>query len=368
MKKSSHSLLWQKLLTQGLVTGEEPEFNDDTAPWYVRTMLGIAGWVGAILLLGALFGGFALLTDSAVVAGMLGAGACLVAVIIYRATHHNDFAKQFAFAVSLAGQALLVYSILKGLNLFQDTEAFISRVRQVAMVLVVLQTILFLVVPNILHRTWSALIGVGAAVFLLNQYGLYPFTLAITLAAGTMLWLQEFHWAKYGEMLRALGYSLIIVSISHLLTQNHFWDDGRFWQNVFGIQSLGGAVGEWLASLCLGVILIALVFVLLKRGEIALGSSISIASLVLAVLVTLIGLQAPGITVGIVVVLLGYSRGNTILTGLGLVTLVVFISQFYYLLHLTLLQKSILLFGSGLVLLAVRQVLKHFWPKGAADA
>ena len=368
MKKSSHSLLWQKLQTSGLVTGEEPEFNNDGSPWYVRTMLGIAGWVGAILLLGALFGGFALLINSAFAAGMFGAGACLVAVIMYRTSNHNDFAEQFAFAVSLAGQALMVYSIMKGLNLFSDTQVFISKVRQLALVLLALQSVLFILVPNYLHRNWSALIGVGAAVFLLNQYGLYPFTLAITLAAGVTLWLQEFHWAKYGQMLRALGYSLVIISISHLLTQNHFWDDGRFWQNVFGIQPLGGAVGEWIASLCLGLVLIGLVVALLKRGGIAAGSRVYIASLVLALLVAAIGLQAPGITVGIVVVLLGYSRGNTILTGLGLVTLVVFVSQFYYLLHLTLLEKSVLLVVSGLALLAVRQVLKHYWPKGAADA
>lgn len=368
MKQSSHSLLWQKLLSNGLVSGEEPEVKEDDAPWYVRTMLGIAGWVGALFLLGALFGGFALLMDSAFAAGLLGAGACLFSVLIYRASKQNDFAEQFAFAVSLAGQALLVYSIMNGLDLFRNTDAFISKVRQVAMVLVVLQAVLFILVPNYLHRTWSALVGVGAAVFLLNQFGLYPFTLALTLAAATVVWLQEFHWVKHGEMLRALGYSLVIVSISHLLTQNHFWDDGRFWQNVFGIQSLGGETGEWLASLSLGFVLIASVLTLLKRGGIALTSRVSLSSLVLAVLVALIGIYAPGITVGLVVVLLGFSRGNNILTGLGLVTLVVFVSQFYYLLHLTLLQKSVVLFASGLALLLVRQLLKHFWPKGAANA
>ena len=368
MKQSSHAILWQTLLSNGLVSGEEPEVNDDASPWYVRTMLGIAGWIGALILLGALFGGFALLMDSSLAAGVLGAGTCLVAVVIYRVTKQNDFAEQFAFAVSLAGQALLVYSILSGLNLFNNTEAFISKVRQVALVLVVLQSVLFLLVPNYLHRTWSALVGVGAAVFLLNQYGLYPFTLALTLAAATALWLQEFYWTKHGEMLRSLGYALVIVSISHLLTQNHFWDDGRFWQNVFGIRPLGGGAGELLATLCLGLVLIGLVLTLLKRGGQALTSRVSIASLILAALVALIGTQAPGITVGLVIILLGYSRGNNILTGLGLVTLVVFVSQFYYLLHLTLLEKSVVLFVSGLALLVVRQVLKHFWPKGVSNA
>lgn len=368
MTDTSHAQLWQKLVQNGLASGEEPGGVEGGAPWYVRTMLGIAGWVGAIFLLGAVFGGFALIADSAFAAGILGAGACCLAIMIYRATQQNDFAEQFAFAISLAGQALMVYSILNGLDLFRNTDVFISKVRLVAMVLVALQCILFLLVPNYLHRVWSALIGVGAVVFLFNQYGLYPFTLALTLAMTIWLWLKEFHWAKSGEMLRALGYSMVIVCISHLLTQNHFWEDGRFWQNVFGIQPLGGEIGEWLASACLGFVLIALVFALLKRGSIALGSRIGIASMVLATLVFLIGIQAPGITVGLVIVLLGFSQGNNILTGMGLVTLVVFVSQFYYLLHLTLLHKSIVLFVSGLVLLGVRLILRHFWPVGVSNA
>lgn len=370
MNQSSHAALWQKLLSNGLVNGEEPEVTQGGSPWYVRVMLGIAGWVGALFLLGSVFGGLALLllTSSVPAVGALGVIACFLAVIIYRSTKQNDFAEQFAFAVSLAGQALLVFSILSGLDLFRNTNEFVSQVQLVAMLSAVLQLVLFLLVPNYLHRIWSALIGVGAVVFLLNQFGLYPFTLSLVLAAAVAVWLQEFRWVKHGEMLRALGYSLVIVSIFHLLTQNYFWEGGRFWQNIFGIEPLGGQTGELLASLALGLVLIVLVLTLLKRGAVALTNRIGIASLVLAVLVALIGVYAPGITVGLVIVLLGFSQGNTILTGLGLVTVVVFVSQFYYLLHLTLLEKSVLLVVSGLGLLAVRQVLRHFWPKEISNA
>lgn len=366
--KQTHAILWQSLIAKGLVTGEEPEVSQVAAPWYVRTMLGIAGWVGALFLLGALFGGLLFIAESAVASGALGLAACVAAVVIYRTTQQNDFAEQFAFAVSLAGQGLLVYSILRGFNFFSDAYAFIEQIRLLALVSVGLQAVLFILVPNYLHRVWSALMGIGAAVFLLNQYGVYPFTLVLLLAASTTLWLQEFRWAKYGEMVRALGYSLVLISISHLLTQNHFWDDGRFWQNAFGIQPLGGVLGEVISSFCLGLVLVALVYTLLKRGGIALASRISIASFVLAALVGLMGLKAPGITVGLIFVVLGFSQGNNILTGLGLVTLVAFVSQFYYLLHLTLLYKSIVLVASGLALLVVRQVLKHYWPKEQSHA
>lgn len=365
----SSQLLWQKLLLNGFVSGEEPSVSQENAPWYVRVMLGIAGWVGALFLLGAVFGGFFwLLAISSPAAAVLGVAACFVSVLIYRLAKKNDFAEQFAFAVSLAGQGVLVFSVLSGLDFFLNSNKFFGQVQLTAMLLVVLQVVLFLLVPNYLHRMWSALIGIGSAVFLLNQFGLYPFTLALVLAAATVVWLQEFRWVKYGEMLRAVGYSLVIVCISHLLTQNYFWEEGRLWQNVFGVEPLGGEMGELLASLALGAVLIALVFTLLNRAAIALTSRVGIAALVLVILVVLIGVHAPGITVGLVIVLLGFSQGNSALTGLGLVTVVVFVSQFYYLLHMTLLEKSVVLFVSGLGLLAVRQVLKYVWPKGAPHA
>lgn len=362
MKQSSTIKLWNTLLNHQLVEGAEPPTTEDNAPWYVRTMLGIAGWVGAIFMLGALFSGFALIVDSVLAASVLGVTACLLAIVMYRASKHNDFTEQFAFAVSLAGQGLLVYSAMSGLNLFSSVESFIHQVRWLAMVLVCLQTVLFLLVPNYLHRVWSAVIGVGSLAFLCNQYGLFPFTLVFLMAAASLVWLQEYHWARFGEQVRALGYALVLVSVAHLLTQNYFWNEGHFWQEVFGILPLGGEQGEWLSGLLLGVVLVTVVVSLLRREGLALTGRTGLASIGLAILFGLIGAQAPGITIGVTLVLLGFAHGNHIITGIGLVTVVAFVSQYYYLLHLTLLYKSVLLFFSGLGLLLVRQILHRLWP------
>lgn len=368
MSKNTQAMYWQQLSEQGMVSGEQPEALATSEPWYVRTMLGIAGWIGALFLLGSLFAGLAFIVESSVAASVLGGVTCLLAVLLYRSAGKNDFINQFAFAISLAGQTLIIFGVLQGFNIFQGMDTFIAQIRLVALVLVVLQGALFLLVPNYLHQVWSAFIGVGAVVFLLNQHGFYPFTLVLLLAALTLLWLQEFRWVKYGERVRALGYALVLVTISHLLTQNHFIEEGRFWQDVFGIQSLGGATGEHIAALCLGLVLLGLVVALLRQASVALSSGVAIASLVLAGLIAVLGLKAPGIPVGLVIVLIGFAHANHILTGLGLLTLVGFVSQFYYLLHLTLLEKSLLLCVSGLVLLAVRLVLKRYWPKGATHA
>ena len=357
------TMLWQRLAEHNLVTGEEPAMSDDNVPWYVRTMLGIAGWIGALFLLGALFSGMAMLFDSALTAGVLGGLACLVAIVIYRAVRHNDFMAQFGFAISLAGQGLLVYSVLKGLQLFEGGEAFISQIRLLALILAVLQVILFLMVPNFLHRMWSGVIGVGAVTFLLVQYGLYPFTSPLLLAAVALVWLQEFKWAKYSSFIQALGYSLVFVCIAHLIMDNHVFGFSRFWQDSFGVRPLGGAIGINFASLLAGVVLLSVVWVLLQRSQIKLMSGPGLGSLLLSLLIAIIGIRTPGITMALVFVLLGYAHGNKVLTGMGLITLVVFVSQFYYQLNLSLLQKSLVLFFSGIVLLLVRQLMHIVWPR-----
>lgn len=355
--------LWQRLSEHNLVTGDEPARTEDSAPWYVRTMLGIAGWVGALFMLGALFSGIAMIVDSALAAGVLGAMACLFAVIIYRMVRNNDFMAQFGFAISLAGQGLLVFSMLQGLQLFEGGEDYINQIRLLALMLAVLQVVLFLMIPNFLHRIWSGVIGIAAITFLLIQFGLYPFTTTLLLAATAIVWLQEFKWAKYSSMIQALGYSLVLVCFAHLITDNHVFGLSQFWQVTFGVRPLGGALGSNLTALLSGGVLLVVVWVVLQRTQLKLMSGKGLGALLLALLIAVVGVRTPGITIALVFVLLGYAHGNKVLTGMGLVTLVVFLSQFYYQLNFTLLQKSLVLFFSGIALLVVRQMMHVFWPK-----
>ncbi len=69
-------------------------------------------------------------------------------------------------------------------------------------------------------------------------------------------------------------------------------------------------------------------------------------------------------TAGMVVMLLGFAGGNRVLLGLGIVSLLFYISSYYYLLDATLLAKAQILLIVGLVLLAVRWLLLHPIPGG----
>ena len=56
--------LWSDLRQAGLVSGGAPPTDEDETPWYVRTMLGVAGWIAALFLLGFVGAGFAFVIKS----------------------------------------------------------------------------------------------------------------------------------------------------------------------------------------------------------------------------------------------------------------------------------------------------------------
>ena len=115
MSNGDFAAVWAQLKEAGLVEGEQPTAADVTTPWYVRAMLGIAGWIGAMFLLGFVATGFALVMESAIAALLIGGLLCTLAATLFRRLSGGSFAEQFAFAVSLAGQALIVVGLSTGL-------------------------------------------------------------------------------------------------------------------------------------------------------------------------------------------------------------------------------------------------------------
>ena len=79
--------------------------------------------------------------------------------------------------------------------------------------------------------------------------------------------------------------------------------------------------------------------------------------------------QAPGMTACLLIVLLGFSNGNRLLVGTGIAARALYMGGYYYLLHVTLLEKSTVLLVTGLVLLGARwSILNHVMPQEHADA
>lgn len=341
--------LWQRLSEQGLVTGEMP--NDNLpAPWYVRTMQGIAGWIGALFIMGFLAAILEDLLNDETFEIIVGLLLCGLTGLIFRLTRHNDFAQQFGLALSFAGQGLFMFGLFQLLEHDAEHIAFFS--------LFVFQALLCVFIANTIHRVLTCLAAMTALMLFLHSLGIYGLISGITAAAFSIIWLNEKYWTIHGFISRPIGYGLALAllqfEVIHLFLGLDFGD----WLK---------AEKTWmmLNAPLIGTVLVAITFIwviyeLLKKTNIALNSQTAVFALVAAVIITLLSFVVKGVVTALLILLLGFNAQSRVLMALGIAALLGFLARYYYLLEFTLLFKSIVLFLTGLTLLSVRFALNKY--------
>jgi hypothetical protein len=351
--------LWERLRSDGIVEGEAPERGRPRSLWYVRAMLGIAGWIGALFLIAFVGSGFALVMDSAPVAIIAGAVCCTGAFFLFRAFDGHDFADQFGLVLSLAGQSLMAV----GLGQFLETNE-----APLYFAIAAMQGALALIVANFLHRvltTSGAAVAFALGIVQLSLHGLAAPLLCAGLA---FIWLEPERWAANGRLWRPIGYGLVLALLlvetfrlfgAEMLFELN--DDATPWTSVYG-PLLGRA-------LTAAVLVAVAVFLCLREGFAARSRATASAASG-ALLFGLLALNAPGLASALLILLLGFAAGNRILMALGVLSLLGFVAHFYYSLHATLLEKSGLLAATGLCLLAAHFILRRSaaGPREVADA
>lgn len=347
--------LWIRLRDGGLVAGELPEAGDASVPWFVRVMFGIAGWIGAMFLLGFVGAGFAFVMKNSGLMFVVGAGACAVAVSIFRAAPKSDFIAQFGLAVSLAGQAMMMFAAAKWFDRSVVGIALFAALQQAA---------LFVLVPNFVHRLWTSWSGALAATYAMLDAGLFAFTPAATCAAFTWVALSEFGLARHGSLVRAGTYGLALAAV-----QASVLHGSLVAALVLGRASHGLSLGEtgvWLGRIASLAVLVWAVVVLLRREGLALASAQGRVGLAGGLVLGLLSIKAPGVGPAAAILVVGYANADRVLTGLGIFALLGYLSHYYYSLHATLLEKSGLLIATGLALLGLRLAMRYWWPDNAS--
>jgi hypothetical protein len=343
MNANSREALWTRLRDAALVEGEAPAAQAH-APWFVRLMLGIAGWIAALFLLAFAGMAFALLIRSASAGIAAGAAVCAVASFLFRLGNKGDLLGQFAFAISLAGQALMAIGYS---NAFERSDG------AVALLAAVQQATLFALVPNFVHRVWTAASAAYAVAFALGHFGIGAYAPALLTAAFAALWLREFDHPRHGERLRAGGYGIAAASIASVA------------ECALALSWSCGARGEmhaWAAGIASGAVLVWAAAALLRREGVGVSSPAGRIALTGAAVVGAASIMAPGIAPSTAILVLGYANANRLLAGLGVLALIGYLSHYYYSLHATLLEKSALLAATGVALLLVRLALHRAWP------
>lgn len=343
--------LWQRLEADGLVAGEYPPPEAAASPWFVRVMLGVAGWIGAVFLLIFVGLGLKFVMESAGASFVAGLVACTAAGALYRARPDSDFATQFGLAVSLAGQGLVLFALAKTLGHHMSTIALSMGLFQAA---------LFIAIPNFVHRVWAAWTAACAIAFALAEWHLQAYAPGLLSVACTWVWLNEFRYAQQGAMLRAGGYGLVLALMG--VAGTAAWTTGAWlWRAGIGRLS-GNEYHLWAGAGLGGIALLWAVRRLLIREGVEPASGTGWRILAAAGILALATLKAPGLAPATLILLLGHGNGNRVLSGLGVAALLGYLSFYYYSLEATLLHKSALMAATGLALLAARLMLLKWWP------
>ncbi len=345
---------WEKLTAANLVSGPLPEARPLVSPWYVRIMLGAAGWLAALFLLGFVAAGMVWIFESELASIITGIGIMAVAWLILNKINTNEFAGQFAMAISFAGQAMFIFGVFGWLGAEKDSTISWT-------IVAVAEVALALLMPNSIHRFWSALVAAICLYMALYSISLSFLSSALILGAASWIWLNEFTWPSLGSVIRPIAYGLLLALILMDLATGAF-------RPLSGInmELADRSLAEpWVGEILIGAVLCWVIWTLLGRANLPIPGKLANTILIASLAMVLVSFKAPGISAGVCILVLGYAHANRILTGLGMMALTLYISTYYYSLDITLLQKSQTLALTGAVVLTLRWlVLRTLSPKG----
>ena len=332
--------IWTILVRAGVVDGPAPELGELDSPWYVKTLLAVSAWLAALLVIGFVGSNLKFIFTN-ITASLITGGAMIgYAYAILRGTKY-EFVKNFTLAMSFAGQALVMLAIF-----FNTTFE-----NEVAWALVVLlQVPLAMFMQNFVHRVVSSSIAAFAFCMALIFVGVpYAVSSSVIMFLASWLWLNEFRHPRHLREIRAIGYGLVLalIPLKGTLLSNY-----NFLRSPSQPSEL--LVQPWMGEVFTGSVTLYVVWRLLRRRGMAISEWLSIAALLGTALLCAVSIKAQGVTVGVVILLLGFAGGNRVLFGLGITSLLFYISFYYYSLDATLLAKSQTLFVAGLILLATR--------------
>ena len=312
-------------------------------PWFIRVMVGFGAWLASLLLIGFVVGLSLAMEGGYIVIGL----GMIVAAVILRQRSSADFIVQCALAASLAGQGLFLYGITE-YKLSGNYDALLS-------IIVIMNSILFVIFPDRIHRVLSVMFATSALTILLYVHELnsiVPVLGPVFAALLIILYKQQPKFAASGRgalvrplmtgmMLSAFGF--LLLSTVYLLPELDV--DYAFYPR------------PWVSTILLGASFLYLgsdVWSQFLEGK---QKTVIPVMYGLMIVVIAAAWAAPGLLLALIVVMLGASSGNRVFIGAGITFLVIFLSTYFYGIQITMLTKSITLAATGAAVLLARWLI-----------
>jgi len=317
----------EALRARGLVQAEipAPTFEESHRPWFVSLLSGAAGWLAGILLL--VFIGITFKPDDSATLIVLGLVAMGGAWAMYRAESDNSFLSQLALSLSIAGQISLAIGLLK------DTNSELL----VAMVLLVLQLGVLAVMPDRTARTIAALFASIAWTYVV-RFAIFP-------QSDWDDWFAPAHEGRFGGAGAVIGWLATwapLVGFSAWMVNRE-----REWMSKPLRSHLRPALSGVLITVAMGGFATEpLVMAALGPGR--MGVDLGWWSLFPLLSIALAAFAA----------WCAFRLRNLGLLGLAIAAALVHLGRFYYLFGTSLLWKSGIMLGMGLLLIAAAWLLR----------
>ena len=339
--RSSPRQLWQQLQQAHLVSQDYSGEQDSAL--HMRIFLGLTAYFTAFCCVSIIFLFASFLSESALTYAILGLLVLGVSLwLTYRC--HGQFVRQLELVFALAAQVLLVTAIDRGKLPFLEC-------------LLIQQVVFFFLFNSYLLRVLSAILA-GVAIVGLLEWGRFAWLTMMPPAAllTCILLINQFRWTRFNDWLKplsdALQAGLVLLMLARLLMQHEifYWkiEDQWLWWQDWPLMLVVAGCALWLifrqpASTAQRGLMLLL-------GALLLGADIFIPCLALLALLVALNFK--------------YGQTLQLISTLGLSLAVLF--MYYYSLEATLMDKAIILFVLGVVLLLLRWLLLRFWQVGDA--
>ena len=301
------------------------------SPWYIKILMGFCGWLAAIFSLGFLGMGIESLFDSPIglsVLGVLMIGGSFTIL----SSSKSEFVEHLGLAVSFAGQALIGFALFSS----GKSEELFSW-----LVLTLMCCFLAFLMPSYIHRMMSAYFATLCLSYFMFLGEISSFFSSIVLFFVALMWLNEFTFSHQVRKLQSVAYGavfgLIQFKISILFARH-----GQSW-----VQDSLPIVNQWIDEGLNVLVLLYILHQLIKHKKILLDAPQKRLGLAVVLLLCIGTFFANGIVSGILVIIIGFAIQNKILLALGIMSAILNLSSYYYLLDISLLNKSFILGGLG---------------------
>ncbi len=332
------------------------EAGDATStPWFVQILSGFGAWIAAVMfIITFFFAGGSHIFDSQIGAVTMGAILLIIVFIasIKSSQSKSVFIEQLMLATSFSGHFLFFL----GLSFKNDYRILLS-----GSLAAILSLCFIFFYKNRIHKFISTgifLISIGAV---LEELGMNPFSFTalffvLIAALSSWMWMNEsrFLTGKRQEVARPVQYALTLIFLIGGGAVERFYMDLITYKDSF--DQLYGVVSilPYLQFVSAGLFLVLayVIISILQRLKIDWKSMVGFGLLAFALNIAILFHQSPSILAALIVLLIGIERGNRILVPLAIIALITFYSDYYYSMEMTLMKKSLILMGSGLVMLA----------------